>query len=378
MKFLRATVLLGLFAILLAGAKDRRKLWELDLSTFANRDGEMSAQVWGIRFSPDESEVAIGFGPRWNFESNPRHIVVVAVNQPRVVLRTFDLKIGSPFPSTGNIAWSPSGSTIVTRKPPIMLRFGTEPPCVFPADSEFGGFLSGDRMIIVQRDRGEIRIVASDCSVGDRWEVDPPADVLDTSPDKGLIAIQRFGKDTSRSAIEVIDASSHAVKQSWKWDSMSTFRGGFLFADHGKLACSANFPQGKQGPDVACWDIQTGSLVAENDKVAVDWHGINGAGNGLLAITDYKYISHQGKLWAFLDINNDYSVPQRHIIWNIRTGEEVTSWGRFGNFYQTELWGRNFEHTSKTKTPTVLSLSPTGKYVAEGGSGSVSVHALEP
>jgi hypothetical protein len=258
-----------------------------------------------------------------------------------------------------------------------MLRFGMEAPCVFPEDSEFGGFLGGDRMVVM-RDRHQIQIFAPNCSVDDRWVVDPPADVLDTSPETGLIAIERSGKDAQRSAIEVIDANNHEVKQSWKWDSMSTFRGGFLFSDQGRLACSANFRQGKQGPDAACWDIQTGSKTAENDKVAVDWQGINGAGKDLLAITDYRYVSHQGKLWVFLDMDNDYSVPQRHLIWNVRTGEEVTSWGRFGTFYQTELWGKNLERASPKKTPTVISLSPTGKYVAEGGSGSVTVQVLEP
>ena len=128
---------------------------------------------------------------------------------------------------------------------------------------------------------------------------------------------------------------------------------------------------------MACWDTQTGAKTAENERVAVDWQGIESAGGSLLAITDYKYVSHQGKLWVFLDMNNDYSVPQRRLIWNIRTGKELTSWG-VDELQQTELWGKDYNKAQKIRTKFVLSLSPTGKYIAEGGSGLVSVYAVQP
>ena len=79
MKQVQATVLIGLAAALLSGAGGRRKLWELDLSKFTDHQTDMAAQIWGIRFSPDETKVAIGFGPLWNFDPRPRHVVVVAV-----------------------------------------------------------------------------------------------------------------------------------------------------------------------------------------------------------------------------------------------------------------------------------------------------------
>jgi len=115
------------------------------------------------------------------------------------------------------------------------------------------------------------------------------------------------------------------------------------------------------------------------EKVTVDWHGIESAGGDLLALTDYKYVSHQGKVWKFFDMNNDYSVPQRRLIWNIRTGEEIASWGRFSMdaHRQKELWGKEAKDAQTIRTMFVLSLSPTGKYLAEGGSGSVSLYALE-
>src|ERR1700722_3522859 len=108
MKQVRATVLIGLTAALLWGAGGRRKLWDLDLSKFADHQTDMAAQVWGIRFSPDETKVAIGFWALWNFDTRRQHVVVVAFDQPQSALRKFELNTSSPWPSEGNIVWSPS------------------------------------------------------------------------------------------------------------------------------------------------------------------------------------------------------------------------------------------------------------------------------
>jgi hypothetical protein len=379
MRHVEATILLALTTALLLGAGSRRKLWDLDLSEFTNHDSAIPAQIWGIRFSPDETKLAIGFGPSWNFDSRPRHVVVVSVDQPHIAVREFELNTTSPFPSTRSIVWSPTGATLVIRtRPPIMLRLGGAASCSFPEGSEFGGFLSGDRMVIVFRDTAEIRILTRNCSLTDSWMIDGPADVLDTSSEQDMLAVQTFLKPPKHSAIELVASQNHEIKQRWIWNSMSVFHGGFVFSDHGRRVCSANSREGKRGPDAACWDIQTGAKVAENGRVAVDWQGIVGAGDeDLLAITDYKYISHQGKFWVFFDINNDYTVAQRHVIWNVRTGEDVVSWGSFGEFYQAELWGKDLKHASTVRTPIVLSLSPTGKFIAEGGSGSVSIHSVQ-
>jgi hypothetical protein len=376
MNRIRAAILIGLAAELLLGASGRKKLWDLDLSKFANHETDMATLVWGIRFSPDETKVALGFGPRWNFDPRPRHVVVVAIDQPQAALREFELN-ASVHPGPSSIVWSPSGTILVTRdRTPVMFRLDGAAPCAFPKESEFGGFLSGDRMVIYFRDEAEIRILAPECSLIDSWKLNGPAGVVDTSPEQGLLAIEEH------LAIELVASRTHEVKLGGIWAFPATFQGGFLFSNQGRLVCSANSRTGKQGPAAACWDTGTGAKVVENDKVAVDWQGIAGAGGDLLAITDSKYVSHQGKLWVFLDMNDDYSVPQRRLLWNIRTGKEVASWGElsmpWGGLQQKELWGRDLRDLSTITTPFVLSLSPTGKYVAEGGSGSVTVYSVQP
>jgi hypothetical protein len=372
-------VVIGLTAALLSGAAGRRKLWDLDLSKFVNDQTDPEAQVWGIRFSPDETKVAIGFGLRWKSNARPRHVAVVAVDKPQTVLREFDLKIiVSPWPSGQVLLWSPSGAFLVARTRPLtMLRFDQGASCNFPEEATFGGFLSEDRMVLYHRphEKLEIQILKPDCSQVDSWTINGSGWVLDTSPEKDLLAIQLPFELPAQSAIEVMDSRTHEVRQRWTRDSLSTNYGGFLFSSHGGLVCSASSRDGKDLPDAACWDTQTGAKIAENDKVAVDRSGVESTGGDLVAITDYRFVSHQGKFWVYLDMNDSYSVPKRRLIWNVRTGKEVASWG--GDFQQKELWVRDLNQASAVRTNFVLSLSPSGKYVAEGGSGSVSAYALE-
>jgi hypothetical protein len=386
MKQARAVVLVGVAATLLSGASARRKLWELDLAKLANHRADHAAYVWGIRFSPDETKVAIGFGDRWNSGSQPGHVVVLAVDKPQTVLHDFEIDVRSSWPSEKSIEWSPSGSTLLVNASPtpVMLRLTGEAPCKFPEDSGFGGFLGGDRMVIVFRH--EVRVLAPDCSLTNGWLLDGGSFVRATSPEQDLLAIERFAKPSpysaiekpsSHSVVELVDARSQEVKQRWTDILMTLY--GFVFSDQGKCVCSGNWPKTENRPRAACWDIQTGARVAENDKVALEyWGGIAGAGGDLLAMTDYTYTIHAGKFWEFLDMEGYHAIPRRRVIWNVRTGKEIASWGDINGLQQKELQGRELQGAKEESRPTVLSLSSTGKHVAEGGSGKVSVYAVNP
>jgi hypothetical protein len=357
----RAAILIGLAAILLVGAEGRRKLWDLDLSRFVNRQVDLAALVWGIRFSPDESKVAIGFGPRWDFDPRPRHLVIAAADQPSIVLREFELNIKIFLPSADVIDWSPSGEALVVRSrpTPIILRLAQEAPCTFPEESEFGGFLSGDRMVLFRRGSlgwAQIQVLRPDCSLADSWEMTSgPADVLDTSPDQDLIAVnQRLGTDGS-SAMELVMARTHEIRQRWMWDAAETtasFASGFRFADQGRLLCGG-YRGRNSGVDVnvGCWDTESGAMISHNDKVGVYLGSVESAGGALLAITDYRTVMREGKFWQFLDMDGVGYRPRRRIIWDTRSGREIASWGGFstGALHQEQLWGKDLQHAKNDK-----------------------------
>jgi hypothetical protein len=337
--------------------------------------------VWGIQFSPDESKLAIGFAPLWDHDPRPRRVVIVDVAHPNEILDEFQLDSKS-IGSWHSIVWSPSGKTLIVNDH-LMFRLGRDPSCSLPPEYQFGGFLSEDRMVVYQRNRPDlkmaIQVLRPDCSLSRSWQTDNNGSVIDTLPDENLLAIEIFSKPSGNSlssTIELVDSEGHEVKQLVKSEFLGTIRGGFLFADHGKAFCTSFLPDGRKEPDLVCLDTKTGTKIAENDKVTLDDPAFDGGGGGeLLTITDYKYTYHEGKIWTFLDLDSTYSTAKRHLIWNFRTGREIASWGAP---YQTELWGKDQSSAQKIRQLFAVSMSATGKYLAEAGVGSVSLYSVQP
>ena len=360
---------IALSVALLWGADARHKLWDLDLSKLSNHQAEMTALVWRIRFSPDERTIAVGFGPRWNFDPRPRRIALIAIDHPNIPLREFELDTKG---SLHDLQWSASGAILIAQadRGPVMLRLDGKNTCNFPLHSKFAGFLSDDRMVL--QSSNEIRILMPDCSLSDRWVLEDRVNVLATSPEQDLLAVELLNP---LGIVELLAARNHEAKQRWAWGDLFD---GFVFSESGKLVCGANSRGGKQAPDAACWDTKTGAKIAENDKVSVGQNGVASAGGDLSAITDSKFVWRQGKVWQFLDMNDDKQTPRRQLLWNVQTGKEVSSWGNVGRLKQRQLWGRDPKNLSIVETEAVLSLSPSGKYMAEGGSGLVSVYAVQP
>jgi hypothetical protein len=183
MKQFRVSLLVAVTVSLLAGADGRRKLWELDLARFVNGNKDLAAMVWGIGFSPDESKVAIGFGPYSGLGPSPQHVVIVPVGSPSVVLREFDVSLKNYLVSA--FAWSPSGTELVVGdrlSAPVILSMDKEPACALPELSQFGGFLRDDLMVLTVSD-SEVRILRRDCSLIESWKTAGDKRVFDTSPE---------------------------------------------------------------------------------------------------------------------------------------------------------------------------------------------------
>jgi len=124
---------------------------------------------------------------------------------------------------------------------PVMFRLDGAAPCAFPKESEFGGFLSGDRIVISFRHETEIRILTPDCSLLDSWKINGPAGVLDTSPEQDLLAIE------GHSAIELVAARDHGVKQRWGGDTINSFQGRLHFFRSGQASLQRKLARRKTG-----------------------------------------------------------------------------------------------------------------------------------
>jgi len=357
----RTWLLIVVTAVLLHGADARRKLWQLDLAQFVNGRKDLSAVVWGISFSPDESKLAIGFGPLpGTGAAAPQHIVIVSVGSPSMALREFDVGLENYIVTT--FAWAPSGTALVVGDAlarPVMLTIGGEPPCTLPDLAQFGGFLSDDRMVITMND-AEIRILRRDCSLLNSWKTAGYTRVRDTSPDKDLIATLSPSADGS-STIELVSGTREVI-QRWSRNAEEKPSGGLHFADHGRMLCSGygSSKEPYRGDHIGCWDTQSGAITARDTNVTLGDNLIR-EGGGLLAITDYDITIRTGRLWHALDMGGITILPRRRVIWDARTGKEIASWTR-----------------PTIKAHSATALSQNGRYYAEGDSGSLSVYSLQP
>jgi WD40 repeat protein len=358
MAMLRKWLLAAVTAVLLRGADARREIWRLDLAKFVNDRKELSTVVWGISFSPDESKVAIGFGPFQGLDAAPQRVVIVSVDSPSVALREFDVSLKNYLVST--FAWAPSGTALVVGdflSKAVMLSTGKEPSCNFPEPSHFGGFLSDGRMAITINE-AEIQILRPDCSLLANWKTAAGTRVLDTSPKNDLIVTLSNSADGSY-AIELV-SSRQEVRRRWLRNAEE---GGLHFADQGRMLCGGYLLTKDRYPrvNVGCWDTQSGAIIAKNINVTLSNSSIRSSDAGLLAITDYDITVHTGKIWQLLGVGGESITPRRRVIWDVRSGKEIATW------------------TGPTIKPNfTFALSPNGRYYAEGGSGSLSVYSLQP
>ncbi len=360
----------------LFGSDVRQRIWTLDLSTIVHHagDDDRDEYVWGLAFSPDESKLAIGFGLHWDTsigKQPPRqtqgHLVVLSLDKS-VVLPTQDL---GPLHWGGSaITWAPSGSFLVAQeRDPFMFRLDGKKACSFPSERTFAGFLSGDRMVFLddQRIGGDkgIELLGPDCSsIGAK---PGPFREVATCPGRDLILSSRLEGDAV--SVKVHDSDSWHVRQNWKW-SNAAMLSGIRFADGCRKVCTGAEGKPAWTSSLACWDVGTGQKVSEDASVVLSTASIVSSGGELIATTDHRIIDHTGKVWVFLDMDGTYLRPKRQVVWSIRTGREVASWPAQLQRFEI-IPGQSREHQF------LLALSASGKYLAEGGSGTVTLYRMK-
>jgi hypothetical protein len=363
---MRVTGILAILALMaaLTCAGGRKKIWTLDLSQFVAQP-ELAELVWGVAFSPDESKIAIGFGPNLNLDPRPRRVIIVAIDEPKVVLSEFAV-VGYRLPSGLSLEWSPSGDSVVVRSdPPVMFRMNGEPSCPFPDGWSFAGFLSRDRMVLSTA--GSLKILNADCPESSHGEVSESARALATSSTQDLIAI---GSSNHVDLLNSVFITQHRLS-----GDVDDYAGSVIFSVLSHRVCSALQLPNPKNPFAACWNTQTGEIAAQAPQLGVDRLAIQSAGGNLVALTQYKWTFHDGPIWVFFDMNGQHAVSRHHVLWNVETGQRFASWDEL---HQTELLGKTRENARAVRSPFVLSLSRTARYFAEGGSRTVTLYSIAP
>ena len=326
-----AVLLLPGLAWQLSGASKPKVQWVIDASRLTGESPNLTPPepVWGLAFSPDETQLAIGLGSHPT--SIPRirtgHVVVVSALQPEKVLHRFEIRgsPGSSFP--GNLVWAPSGRSLAVYTVDGTTVFSLDGRQLwnFPGGLNFAGFLSGDRTVTYDRigpDRVfEVRL--PDGTTEETWRSpDRFAFALATCPEAGLVGTAWFSEPGAKSAgIEVVGYPGHeAVLQ--LAGSLGTLGHNILFADSCRLVCAGQPPSKGFANHAACWDIRTGEIAVEARSVTFGWMvgSYEAAGREWVASTVYNVGCHLGKFWDFIDEAGCWEQYKRLVVWSVKGG----------------------------------------------------------
>jgi hypothetical protein len=271
----------------------------------------------------------------------------------------------------GNIQWSPSGKLLaVYRK---VLSLDSERTCPVPTDFECGGFLADDRIVFTGHRlpfKFEIQVRHPDCSVEDAWHLGNGFSYAwDTCPQAGLIGVQNVPTWPKSEIMEthLVSYPGHATARQWKWDALATM-GGMILADSCKAICSG-IKDGKAF-HAACWSTRTGEKIVDDARLTrTDEQQFNASGGTLLAVTVSQWACRNSRFWQVLDMDGCASRESRRVLWNVETGQEVVSWPV--QRQQISVVGR------KQSSLFAIALSPSGRYLAEGGMGRVQLYDVQ-
>jgi hypothetical protein len=294
--------LLLVLATHVSGASGRKQLWTVDVSKLIGEAVNVQSPepIWGLAFSPDETQLAIGFGTHWT--DDPRigsgHVVVVPVEQPGTILHRFDVGATPVFPFPGKLAWAPSGRRLAvnTTMGTIVFSLDGTRICGFADELHFAGFLSGDRTATydgIGPDRA-FEVHHADCTPEDTWQTpDRFAFALATCPQAGLLAAGWYSLlDHQSGGTDIVTYPGHKLIRQWV-GRVGGIGHDVVFADACRLVCAGQLQRDLSENHAACWDIQTGNAVLDERKVTFAARpSFDGVSEDWVASTVYKVSCH--------------------------------------------------------------------------------------
>lgn len=363
-------------------AGNLRLMWKLRLDPIIKERAPSGSAnphtVNAIKFSPDEQQLAVAVGIHPIEGSFTSHLLILETKTPGPVKQQFELKRGV-FPADdvdADLFWAPDGNTVAVSEVIISLRDGRA--CAFDASEAWlGGYLNSQTIVArltpahVDREHPSSHFVlfSSDCERQDTWNVDEPWLIQDVSPVRGLAVVQQayLGHlglfDPPRGATLLVDFRLEKVLRRWPADEMQPNQ--VRFAESGKTLCAAAGGVGRYAVPVRCADVDTGNLIAEADSVKRAWSIVTASESSRVIIAQYR---------PEPDNRPTTSVLDRRIVWDFRTGRQIAIWRP-----EIQKWRfpiGTIKHWRNN--PFVFAISPTGKYIAEGGNGVLRLYEVEP
>ena len=383
-----AAVILLPCAVFFAADHSPHAIMEINLKDHVKRVERFPAlsrdMITEISFSPDESKIAVMMGLYPTEPESTRHVSDYASYLLVSPVSTSNKEVKQLAPALNfypqetdesRILWSPKGDFLVVRG--TILRIEDGRTCTINPEPGIGGPIDGfvdenhviafslrlDYKVNGMRSAGpltKLYTIAMDCSVVGSWGVDQSWVLVDTSPNRGLVALRSGAAGGKYNEVLVVEAATKTIIQRWPKNVM---QGSLLrFAEDGKTLCAGVLVQ-REHSALGCWDVKTGELIAEHPKL--DGGGpfwVASSGTRVVA-SDFRYVR---------GINEDFDGRRYkgRVLWDFRTGKDLFSWMPDR---QTVI----DPFHKQREGPYAIAISPSGKYIAEAGDGVVRIRAVD-
>ena len=364
MKLLLAAVLL--FAGNTAFSQSLRKVAEFDLKNSGGTDN-VGWPVFALRFSPDSGKIAVIAGLNYDDQtrSEVSNLLVFDIVGSQVAYQAATPysvdETEHDWPS--NFQWSPDGKSIYAgERLHSLIRRET---CDLMG---WGGFIGNDRFVARQPSgfgpdgklSRETPFVFFDtaCKQVERWIAPGDWSFLDTSPESGFMLIQSQSTDSKSRETLLLKTEDKTVVARWPRTQVWASR----FADHGRAMCGVRDSSDADKVPVLCWATATGQPIAEAPTVSGGKPFSVATQATRAVVSDYRR--------SRIPFSREYREVLKHrVVWDFGTGKELAAWYPDKQEYRIS-GGKPFSSLFR------FTISPDGRFLAEGGSGVVRIFRI--
>jgi hypothetical protein len=385
--------LIAMLAAQLVSAPPPKLIREIDLSQLIpGRPGYKPSTTFA--FSPDEKWLAVTFsahqaGPhgRGNIgQSGSEKVLLVPVKGPA----DQQVQIDPGLLSSGNPGWSPNSDAFFLqglapdaqsprtegtlkvwnlRGEELLHRDGVVWLNVGPLRGMFG-FVDPEHLLgraDSTRKPHEFEILDLHGQVVDTWTAPKQWRVVDTSPDRHLLAVL---SNERASQTLVVDYPSKKVilskdnpYQEIGTGQIASFSD--FFTEGGRTLCSVGsveFQPARKDTFTQCWDVDSGKKIAQFDAFL-------GGAPAAASSHGSRLVLTSGVLFTKKDGLKVASYGQR-VVWDFRSGTQVAAWDMPGFSWS------GISHPPELLRPVPAAISSSGRYAAEADGVLLRIYEL--
>lgn len=367
------------FAADTRGLNEDTKIKITDQMTGSPIPGSRPASIWAVSFSPDGAYIAVGVeftkkkSSRAPLEDDKSYLLIFKTRNPGIALKKFEVPRHPAMRVYPPLRWSSDSRYVATPfyrdwQHMAVAEVSSEKLTVIANEHcRLEGLLAGPQVVQSCTTTGTgslIRFVGIGGDVLKEWRFPESVTVIGVEPKLGRVAVaKRSGANTTPKTheIAVLDAEDRNEIRRWTLGGEAPYFGSF--ADSGHSLCAMESSSAPDNTDLICWNITAGS-ESLHKTLPSGWSVFMISGGEFLGIEHHEIRKVPRFLQSLAQTSVIMANPAR-CIWESHSGREVA-----------ELPIKTQWVLPGVDAPYAWTISPTGDFVAEGGSGVVTMYRV--